>query len=62
MAEDVERVGIFRVARRQDLDRLTVLERQPQILDAAVRAHEHGLLGQLGADRGSSVEACRAFW
>src|SRR5262249_1773334 len=39
MAQDVKRVGIVRVARRQDLDRLPVLERQANILDAAVRAH-----------------------
>ena len=60
MAEDVQRVRVVRVARGQDLDRLAVLERQPEILDAPVRAHEHGLLGQLGADRGGRVEARRA--
>ena len=62
VAQDVQRVRVVRVARRQDLDRLPVLERQPEILDAPVRAHEHGLLGQLRADRGSRVEAGRAVW
>ena len=57
MAEDVERVGVARVARRQDLDRLAVLERQAQVLDAPVGAHEHGLLGELGPDRPRGVEA-----
>ena len=60
VAEDVERVGILRVAGRQDLDRLPVLERQAQVLHLAVRANEHGLLGQLGPDRGSRVEPRRA--
>src|SRR6185437_14715849 len=39
MAQDVERVGILRVARGHDLDLLAVLERQPQVLHAPVRAH-----------------------
>ena len=62
MAEDVQRVRIGRVARGQDLDRLAVLERQPEILHAPVRAHENGFLGQFGADRGSRIEARRAIW
>ena len=60
VAEDVERVGIVSVARRQDLDRLAVLERQPQVLQLPVRAHENGLLSELGADRGGRVETRRA--
>ena len=60
VAEDVERVGIVLVAGREDLDRLAVLERQPQVLDAAVRADEDGLLGQLRPDRARGVEARRA--
>ena len=56
VAEDVERVRILRVARRQDLDRLAVLEREPHVLDTAVRADEHGFLGQFRPDRGSRVE------
>ena len=60
VAQDVERVRVVRVARRQDLDRLPVLERQAQVLDLSVRAHEDGLLGQLRPDRGSRVEPRRA--
>ena len=60
VAKDVERVRILRVARRQDLDRLPVLERQAQVLHLAVRADENGLLGQLRADRGGRVEPRRA--
>jgi hypothetical protein len=36
MAEDEEGVGVLRVARRQDLDPLPVLERQAEVLDVAV--------------------------
>ena len=61
VAQDVERVGILRVAGRQDLDRLPVLERQAHVLDLAVRPDEDCLLGQLGADRGSRVEPRRTF-
>ena len=59
MAEHGERVRIILVARRQDLDRLPVAQRQPQILDAAVAAHEHCFLGKLRADRARGVEPCR---
>ena len=57
VAEDGERVGILRVARRQDLERRAVGERQPQVLRHPVRLHEHGLLGELRADRARGVEA-----
>ena len=60
VAEHVERVGVARVARRQDLDRLAVLERQAQVLDVAVRADEHRLLGELRPDRARGVEPGRA--
>ena len=60
VTEHVERVRVGRVARGQDLDLLPLLERRTQVLDVAVRAHEHGLLGQLRADRGSGVEPGRA--
>ena len=60
MAQDGERVGIVRVARGQDLDRLAVGERQPQVLHLAVRAHEHRLLGELRPDRARGVEPGRA--
>ena len=59
MAQDVEGVGILPVARRQDLDLLAVGERQPEVPDAPVRAHEHRLLGELGPDRARSVEPAR---
>src|SRR5919197_1606877 len=60
VAEDVERLPIVLVARGKDLDPLAVLERQPQILDVPIRAHEDGLLGQPWADRGCRVATGRA--
>jgi hypothetical protein len=60
VAEDVQRVRVGRVARGQDLDRLPVLERQPQVLDGAVLADQDRLLGELRADRTCRVEAGRA--
>src|SRR5579864_5423968 len=44
MTEHGERIGVARVARRQDLDRLAVREGGAQILHRPVRADEHGLL------------------
>ena len=61
MAQDVERVGILRVAGRQDLDRLPVAQGEAQVLGLAVRPDEDGLLRQLGADRSSRVEPSRTF-
>ena len=61
VAEDVERVRVVLVARREDLDLLAVLERQragPCTLP--VRADEHGLLGEPRPDRARGVEAGRA--
>ena len=60
MAQHVERIGIGAVARRQELDRLAVRERKADVLDGAVRAHEHCLLGELRPDRARGVEAGRA--
>ena len=60
MAQHVERVRIGAVARRQELDRLAVRERKADVLDGPVRAHEHGLLGELRPDRARGVEAGRA--
>ncbi len=60
VTQHVERVGIRRVAGGQELDPLAVGERQPQVLHRAVRAHEHGLLGELRADRARGVEPRRA--
>ena len=61
VAEHVERVGVARVARREDLDRLPVLERQrADPARCAVRADEHRLLGELRPDRARGVEAGRA--
>ena len=57
VAEDGERVGILRVARRQDLQLGAVRERQPQILRHAVGLDEHRLLGELRPDRARGVEA-----
>ena len=55
--EHRERILVLRVARRQDLDPLAVLEREAQIAYRAVRADEHGLLRELRADRARRVEA-----
>src|SRR5919202_668265 len=55
-----ERVRVKLVARGQDLDRLPVRERQPEVLDAAVGADENGLLGELRSDRPRGIEARRA--
>jgi hypothetical protein len=60
VAQDVERIGVVRVTRRHDRDLLAVLERQPQVLNAAVRPHKHSLLGQLRPDRTCGVEPCCA--
>ena len=61
MAEDGERVRVGRIPRGQDLERLAVLERQAEILDAAVRANEHRLLGEAGADLAGRVEPRRSL-
>jgi hypothetical protein len=61
VAQHVERIGVVLVTRREDLDRLTVLERKPQVLDAPVRADEHSLLGELRPDRACGVEPRRAL-
>ena len=60
MTEHCERVRVVLVPRRQDLDRLSVLEREAQVLHAAVRADEHGLLRELRPNRARGVEARRA--
>ena len=59
VAQHVERVGVARVAGGQEVDLLAVRERQAQVLHRAVRAHEHGLLGELRADRARGVEPRR---
>src|SRR4029079_9964008 len=51
-----ERVRVVLVAHGEDLDRLAVLERRARVLHDAVRAHEHGLLGELRPDRARRVE------
>jgi hypothetical protein len=56
VAQDGERVGVVLVAGGEDLDPLAVLERQPEVLDAAVRADEHRLLREALADRAGGVE------
>ena len=61
MAQNRERVGVGRIARRQDLDALAVGKREPQVACLAVDAEEHGLLRQLRADRARGVEAGRAI-
>ena len=60
VAQHGERVGILRVARRQDLELRAVGQRQPQVLRHAVRLDQHGLLGELRADRARSVETAGA--
>src|SRR5579862_1823751 len=56
VAQDGERIGIVAVARRQDLDRLAVCERQAQVAHVAVRADEHRLLCELGPDRAGRLQ------
>ena len=58
--QHVERVGVARVAGGEELDLLTVGERQPQVLRRAVGTDEHRLLGELRADRTRGVEPRRA--
>ena len=60
VAEDGERVGIVPVTRGQDLDALPGLEREPQVLDAAVLTDQNRLLGEFRADRLRGVEPGRA--
>ena len=60
VAENGERVGILRVARRQDLQAGAVRERQAQILRHPICLDEHGLFGELGPDRAGGVEPARA--
>src|SRR6185295_3595690 len=60
VAQDVERVGVVLVPRGQDLDPLAVLHRKPQVADAAVRAEQNRLFGELRADRPRRIEARRA--
>ena len=62
VAEDVERVGVVRVARGHDLDLLAVLERRAAgPARAPFERSEHRLLGELRADRARGVEPGRAF-
>ena len=58
--EDVERVRIGRVARREELDVLAVRQRQPKIPRRPVHPGEDGLLGELRSDRARGVEAAGA--
>ena len=56
MAQDVERVRVACVPGGQDLNLLTVGERQTQVPDRAVRPYQHRLLGELRPDRARSLE------
>ena len=58
VAEHVQRVWVVAVARRQDLDARPLGQRQADVLDRAVRAHEDGLLGEPGADCPGRIEPC----
>ncbi len=60
MPEHRERVAVAGVPRGQDLDRLAVGERRPQILHVPVLLDQHRLLGELRPDRARGVEAGRA--
>ena len=60
VAEDVERVRVVAVARRQDLERRAVRQRQAEVARLAVDPGEHRLLGELRADRARGVEPARA--
>ena len=60
VAEDRERIGIVLVTCREDLDRLAVLEGQPQVLHPPVRTDEDGLVRELRPDRTCGIEPRRA--
>ena len=60
VAKHEERVRVVRVPRRQELDVLAVGQREPQVARLPVDAREHGLLGELRADRTRRLEAGRA--
>ena len=60
VTEDGERVGIVVVARREDLERRPVGQRQPEVPGLAVDARENGLLGELRPDRAGGIERARA--
>ncbi len=60
VAQHVERVGILPVARRQEVDRGAVRQRQTQVARLAVHLDQHRLLGQLRPDRARGVEPGRA--
>ena len=57
VAQHGERVGVVRVAGREELDALAVGERQPQVARRTVDPRDDRLLGQLRADRARGVEA-----
>ncbi len=57
VAQHREGVRVVPVARRQDLDRGPVGQRQPEVLHPPVEPHEHRLLGELRPDRARRVEA-----
>ena len=56
VSQDIERIRVVAVTGGEDLDLSAVRERQPEILDVAVPAHEHGVLRKLGANRLGSIE------
>ena len=60
VAKHRERVRVVAVAGREDLDPLAGAEREAQVLQLAVLAHEHRLLRELRADRARCVEPCGA--
>lgn len=62
MPEDREGVGIVGIPSRQDLDPLALPKREAKVLDAAVRAHENGLLREARPERRRSVEPGRALF
>ena len=56
VAQHGQRVGVARVARRQELDRITVVQWEAQVLHASVGANQNCLLGELRPDRARGVE------
>ncbi len=61
VAKHEERVRVVRVPRRQELDVLAVGQREPHVARLTVDPREHGLLGELRADRTRRLEAGRAL-
>ena len=61
VTQDVERVRVVVVPRREELQGGAVGQRQAQVARLAVDPREDGLLGELRADRAGGVERARSL-